>query len=134
MIKKRKLILPGDKGWKETIKYPWNKFRKLAGLPEKLPNDYRLEIHGYFVKDNRVNPPIAIFKNCKFPLAPGTKPLLDSEPVPFSSIGAAYGYIKSLNLSSSEESKFKIAALAPDPGIGHPRPDVIFVTPDELKK
>jgi len=134
MITKRKLILPGDRGFNEKLKYPWHKLRNMFGLKERLSDDYKLEIHGFFVKDNRIFPPIAIFKNCKFALMAKTTPKLDNMPVPFSSVGEAFSYIKSLNLSFSEESKFSVAALAPDPGLFQPRPDVMFVTTDELKK
>ena len=91
-----KLILPGDRGFNSNIKYPWHRLRNLYGLPEKLPSDSQIEIHGYFVKDNRVKPPIAIFKNCRFQLAEGTTPKIDETPVPFSSLGEAHGHMKSL--------------------------------------
>jgi len=129
-----KLILPGDKGFRK-IEYPWHRLRKLYGLPQKIDSDSQIEIHGFFVKDNRSSPPIAIFKNCKFSLAAGTTPKIDETPVPFSSLGEAYGHLKELtkNLSMSEQKKFKLAALSPDPGVFHPRPDILFPTPDEFK-
>jgi len=34
----------------------------------------------------------------------------------------------------AETKKFSIAALSPDPGVFHPRPDVLFPTKDEFKK
>ena|ERR1035437_5977520 len=130
-----KLILPGDKGFRENAKYPWHKLRNLYGLKEKLDTDGQIEIHGFFVKDNRHKPPLAIFKNCQFQLSEGT-PKIAETPVPFSSLGEAYGHMKKLtsNLSMAETKKFSIAALSPDPGVFHPRPDVLFPTPDEFKK
>jgi len=130
-----KLILPGDPGFRDTAKYPWHKLRKLYGLPEKIASDSKIEIHGWFVKDNRVKPPIAIFKNCKFRLAEGI-PKVDESPIPFSSLGEAYGRMKKLTskLSMADTKKFSIAALSPDPGVFHPRPDVLFPTKDEFKK
>ena len=129
-----KLILPGDPGFRSGVRYPWHNWRRAFGLKENLETDSQIEIHGFFVRDDRVNPPIAIFKNCKFQLAAGNRPNIDETPVPFSSIGEALGYIKSLNLSIAETDKLKVAALAPDPGAFHPRPNVIFPTKDELKK
>jgi len=134
MTNNREIILPGDKGFKDNIKYPWHKLRKVYGLKEKIDSDNKIEIHGFFVKDNRIYPSIAIFKNCKFPLSPGTRPNIDETPIPFVSLGEAMSYIKSLNLSMDEEKKFSIAALSPDPGVFHPRPDVLFPTKDEFKK
>jgi len=130
-----KLILPGDRGFNEKKQYPWHKLRSLYGLPKRIDSDTQIEIHGWFVKDNRHNPPLAIFKNCKFQLAEGT-PKIDATPVPFSSLGEAYGHMKKLtsNLSMAETKKFSIAALSPDPGVFHPRPDVLFPTKDEFKK
>lgn len=129
-----KLILPGDKGFR-NIRYPWHKLRNLYGLPERIDSDSHVEIHGWFVKDNRRIPPLAIFKNCQFKLAEGT-PKIDETPVPFSSLGEAYGHMKTItkNLSMSERKKFSIAALSPDPGVFHPRPDILFPTKDEFKK
>ena len=131
-----KLILPGDKGFNEKKQYPWHKLRSLYGLPERIDSDSQIEIHGYFVKDNRHKPPLAIFKNCQFQLAEGTSPKIDETPVPFSSLGEAYGHMKSLTkkLSMAETKKFSLCALSPDPGVFHPRPDVLFPTKDEFKK
>ena len=134
MSNKRKLILPGDKGFKEGVKYPWHKLRNLLGAPIRQPEDTKIEIHGFFVRDSRIFPPIAIFKNCSFALMANTVPKIDNTPVPFTSVGEAHYYIKSLNLSFSEESKFRICGLCPDPGIANPMPDVMFATEDELKK
>ena len=131
-----KLILPGDKGFNEKKFYPWHKLRNLYGLSERIDSDSQIEIHGWFVKDNRKFPPTAIFKNCQFQLAEGTSPKIDETPVPFSSLGEAHGYMKKItsNLSMAETKKFSIAALSPDPGVFHPRPDILFAKTYELKK
>ena len=130
-----KLILPGDKGFNEKKLYPWHKLRNLYRLPERIDSDSQIEIHGWFVKDNRHAPPLAIFKNCQFQLVEGT-PKIDETPVPFSSLGEAYGHMKKITskLSMAETKKFSIAALSPDPGVFHPRPDILFPTKDEFKK
>lgn len=128
MNRKGKIFLP-----KQNL-YPWQRIRQLAGLPINQPGDEKYEIHGYFVKDQRVDPPIAIFKNCKFSLKEGIPPDVHDIPAPFQSVGEAHSYIKGLNLSMSDEGKFRICALVPDPGIGNPQPNVMIVTKDELKK
>jgi hypothetical protein len=136
MISRGKLILPGDKGFRGNVSYPWHKLRRLFGLQERLESDSKIDIHGWFVKDNRVFPPMAIFKNCHFQLIEGTSPKIDEIPIPFSSLGEAYSYMKSLTskLSISDSKKFSIAALSPDPGVFHPRPNLLFPTKDEFKK
>ena len=130
-----KLILPGDKNFR-NIKYPWHRLRNLYGLPERVEEDKTIEIHGYFVKDNRHVPPLVIFKNCQFQLVAGTSPKIDETPVPFSSLGEAYSHMKKLtsNLSMAESKKFSLCALSPDPGVFHARPNVIFPTKNEFKK
>jgi hypothetical protein len=130
MIKKGNLYIPDD-GKKL---FPWQKIRRAVGLPIVQPGDEKYEIHGYFVKDTRVNPPIAIFRDCKFALKEGTQPQIDDVPNPFQSVGEAHSYIKGLNLSMADEKKFRICALVPDPGLGNPQPNVMFVTKDELRK
>lgn len=132
MRKKGNLYIPDNATGPRLL--PWQKIRRAAGLPIVQPGDEKYEIHGFFVKDMRVKPPIAIFKDCKFELKEGTQPEIDDVPKPFQSVGEAHAYIKSLNLSMDNESKFKICALVPDPGLGNPQPNVMFVTKDELKK
>lgn len=131
MSKISRILVPNN-GAKKLL--PWQRIRQLAGIPIIQPGDEHYEIHGYFVRDNRVSPPIAIFKNCKFELQEGTPPDVKDIPKPFQSVGEAFSYIKSLNLSMSDETKFKICALVPDPGLGNPQPNVMIVTKDELKR
>lgn len=130
MIMKRplKIIKPGDKGFDPNVKYPWTGLGEIAGIPQ---NNVRLEINGFFIRDTRFNPAIAIFRNCQFVFEAGNK--LREEPVPFQYAGEAYSHIKSMHLSSDDEPKLRITALVPDPGMGVPRPNVLFVSKDELK-
>ena len=134
MKKIHNLILPGDKGFNEQVndKYLWNVVRKQAGLPKKT--GAAIEITGFFIQDQRTKPNIAIFKNCKFYMIVGFHPPLEDVPVPFQYVGEAYAFIKKMNLPSDQEQQMSIVAMAPDPGMGQPHPNFIFMDRDLLKE
>jgi len=129
--------MPDDPEYKNLPDFPWEFERKLinmsgqANIPK--PSGYKLEIHGFFLVDKRRNPPVAIFKNCEVPMAEGVRPTLFEEPVPFMYLGEALDYRRRMHLSSREEAMDKPVALAPEPPLGQPRPDTIWMSKDELK-
>lgn len=142
MRKVGNLYLPGDSGYdpEEHKKYTWNTVRQWAGLKPTEGAD--IEVLGFYVRDNRTNPPTAICKNCKFPIISnldaermGIKPpQIKDPPVFFQYAGEAFSFIKGMNLSEDEERKMTIVALAPAPdSLGDAMPTHIFMDNKELK-
>jgi hypothetical protein len=133
MEKRGKIILPGDRGFNENKyrEYQWNVLRQLAGLAPK--KKVGLEIHGFVVNDFRTNPPVSIWKNCRMELKHGFKPPLPEEPVPFQYLEEAMAYKESMHLSAADSEKVKITALCPEPGLGEPAPNMIFMSKKDAK-
>ena len=127
MRKKGKLILPGDKEFEEERykRLPWNSMLKPFGLESEMERNIKMEIHGFFWKDNRRDPPVAIMKDCEFPLTHGFKPVLSSPPTFFESAKEALMFRDKMHLSQTENSQLELVALCPDPGMGSPMPNVL---------
>jgi hypothetical protein len=125
------IIRPGDKGFKDDVYYPWTFIGGLAGFPQK---DISVEIHGWVVMDRRSHPHRMIFKDCVIPMITGFKPPLDNQPVPFESLQEAMMFVDKMHLSLEQKEFVSVTALSPDPGMGRPKPDTLFVPKQELKK
>ena len=125
------ILMPGDKGFNDPS-LPWSGVRNLTG--QKKPEGVSLEIHGFYLVDKRCNPPIAIFKNCQFVMQRDTRAWLKEEPKPFQYLGEVLAYRDKMHLSSSDERLVRPTALVPAPGIGSPRPDVLFFSKAALKE
>lgn len=116
-----KILMPGDPGYNDP-RLPWSWMRNVTGWQK--PEAIQIPITGFFLIDRRANPPIAILKNMTIV---GNNRKFGDEPMPFVSLDEAIHKKKSMNLSSSDELKVKIVALAPDPGMGNPHPNMIWV-------
>jgi len=130
MKKDRKILVPGDPGFNNPG-LPWSGVRNIFGMPK--PDKVRLEIHGFYLVDRRMRPPVAIFKNCQFPLQPGSRPMLKEPPEPFQYLGEALQRKREMRLSMADERLVKPTALVPDPGMGAPKPDVVWLSAREAK-
>jgi hypothetical protein len=124
------ILTPGDEGFSDPI-IPGNWERNLAGW--KKADGAGIEIHGYFLIDRRVSN-VAIFTNMKFESTANVRPVFKEDPIPFQSLDEAVAFKKSMNLSMSDDDKISVAALCPDPGMGVPRPDTLFVPKEEVKR
>jgi len=129
-----RMIQPGQPGWQPNKRYQWTGFRKAVGLPEMPTKNGMYPIHGYFLMDHRFTPCLVIFKNCVFKNIPGTRPMLSEPPVPFESVREAWIAREKMHLSMDSNEFVEITALVPDPGVGAPKPDTIFIHPSELKQ
>ena len=125
-IRKGQIVLPGDPGWRDNKVYPWDPVARIAGFGKQRSTD--LDIAGYFVVDRRKFPETLIFKNFSM-----IKPAVITTAVPMKDVpeffqyrGEAAAYIKNMHLSADDESKMAIAAMAADPGMGRPMPNVAF--------
>jgi hypothetical protein len=135
MKRKGNLILPGDKGFNDDLhkKLPWNSMLDPFGI--EAERDIKLEIHGFFLKDNRRDPPMAIMRNAEYPLTTGVKPVMADEPIFFESAKEALMRRDSMHLSTAEEKKIELVALCPDPGMGSPMPNVLHADSEaDLRK
>ena len=103
----------------------------MVGFPK--PKNIQLEIHGFYLIDRRRKPHVAIFKNCEIVMDDKIKPVLKEEPKPFQYVGEAMAHKKSMHLSSNDDALVKPVALVPDPGMGAPKPDVMWIEKKEAK-
>lgn len=117
-----KLLVPGDPGYNNP-NTPWGWMRNVSGWQK--PDAIRIEISGFFLIDRRMKPSIAIFKNR---IIVGDDPgRFGDEPVPFASLNEALHHKKQMNLSMADELLVKPVALAPDPGMGNAKPNIMWV-------
>lgn len=117
-----KILRPGDPGFNDP-RLPWGGIRNVTGWQK--PDAIQLHISGFFLMDRRMNPPIAIFKNRL--LVGNDSAKLGDEPIPFVSLDEALHHKEKMNLSSADVLKVKPVALCPDPGLGKPRPNMMWV-------
>ena len=143
MRKVGNLYLPDDKGYdpKEHEGYSWNQVRKVAGLP--VEEGANVNVLGFYIRDNRPNPPVAICKNCSFPIITDeeakktgyNRPVMPEPPVFFQYAGEAVSFIKHMHLSSDDEQKMTIVALVPAPdSLTDAMPTHIFMDKDAIKE
>lgn len=123
------ILMPGDPGFNNPV-LPWGGVRNLFGL--KKPDAVKLYISGFYLMDRRFNPAIAIFKNVS--IVGNKKPVSKEEPIPFESLEEAMYYKTKMDLTSDDSLKVSFVALAPDPGIGSPRPNVLWVDKKQSKR
>ena len=117
-----RILKPGDVGFNDP-RLPWGQIRNVVGWQK--PDAIQIPISGFFLIDRRTKPPIAIFKNR---IIVGNDPgKFGKEPVPFPSLDEALHHKSKMHLSISDESKVRPVALSPDPGLGNPRPNVMWV-------
>lgn len=144
------IIVPEDPRFDEN-QYKnerWNAIRGLAGQdPMQGAN---LDILGFYIRDRRKDPPVAICKNCEFNLVKNptsekeeadmrsgkipSPSKLDKAPEFFQEMGECLHIIKSMNLSEDELLLMKIVALAPKPGLNEPTITHMFMDEKEMKK
>ena len=117
-----RILKPGDEGYNDP-RLPWGGIRNVVGW--KKPEAIKIHIAGFFLIDRRTDPPIAIFKNRV--ILGNEKGKLGDEPKPFASLDEALFHKARMHLSMADENKVKPVALAPDPGLGNARPNMIFV-------
>lgn len=117
-----KILKPGDPGFNDPST-PWGGIRNVTGWQK--PDAVKLHIAGFFLMDKRMSPPIAIFKNMT--IVGNTPPKFGSEPVPFNSLDEALHHKDKMHLSSTDEPKVRPTALCPDPGLGNPKPNIMWV-------
>lgn len=117
-----RILRPGDRGFNDP-RLPWGGIRNVVGWEK--PDAIRIHIAGFFLIDRRTRPPIAIFKNMT--IVGNSPSKFGDEPVPFASLDEALHHKAKMHLSSSDEPKVRPVALAPDPGLGNPRPNVMWV-------
>jgi hypothetical protein len=117
-----KILMPGDSGFNNP-RLPWGGVRNIAGW--KKPDAVKLPIAGFFLMDRRTNPPIAIFKNRV--ILGNHRAEMGDEPIPFTSLDEALCHKEKMHLSSADEDKIRPVALVPDPGMGNPKPNVMFM-------
>lgn len=132
-----KLLLPGDKGFKEgeDANRHWNRLRTAARLP--VINGARTEVDGFFIVDYRQIPPVAIFKNCSFSWKVGNVPASatnSDEIKPFVSIRECILAKEAMHLSNFDDKRVRITAMARDPGLGGAMPDTMWVDGKDLKE
>lgn len=124
-----KILMPGDSGFNNPH-LPWGGVRNMFGW--KKPDEIQLQISGFYLIDRRMNPSIAIFKNMS--IVGNIKPESREEPVPFESLDEALYNKSKMGLSSSDSLKVAIVALAPDPGMGNARPNMLWVDRRHAKR
>jgi len=117
-----RILKPGDPGFNDP-RLPWGGIRNVAGW--KKPDAIRIEIAGFFLIDRRTRPPIAIFKNTT--IVGDSQPKSSVRPEPFASLDEALFHKSRMHLSSGDDDKVRPVALAPDPGLGNPRPNMVWV-------
>jgi len=123
------ILTPGDEGFNNPS-VPWGSVRNMLGW--KKPEEVQLPISGFYLIDRRMRPSIAIFKNMS--IVGQIKPKSREDPIPFSSLDEAMFYKNKMNLSSSDSLKVSFVALSPDPGMGNPRPNMIWVDKKHSKR
>lgn len=119
----KKILVPGDPGYNNP-RLPWGWVRNVTGW--KKPDAVQIHIAGFFLIDRRSKPPIAIFKNMVI-VGQQRKSCMDA-PEPFGSLDEALHHKEKMHLSINDEPKVKPVALAPDPGLGNPHPDTMWVS------
>lgn len=130
-MKKGKILVPGDPGFNDP-RLPWGGIRNALGV--KRTGTINFEVHGFYLIDRRKKPQVAIFKNCEFVMKAGEKPRFKEPIEPFQYLGEALAKRKSMNLSMADEAKVAPVALVPDPGMGAPKPDVMWIANKEAKE
>jgi hypothetical protein len=123
-----KILEPGDEGFNNP-KLPWGWMRNVSGW--KKPDAIKIPIAGFFLIDRRINPPIAIFKNMV--ILGNHKPKGLEEPIPFDSLDEALHHKSKMGLSMDDETKIRPVALSPDPGLGNPKPNMMWVSKRQAK-
>jgi hypothetical protein len=126
MDERYRFLKPGDPGY--NFRPPWGRLYEALGLP--MPKKY--SITGYFLLDNRRDPPLIIMKNCVMPCVAGYKPQI-SELKPFETAYEAFLVRKGMHLSEDDEKMVDIHAMIPDPGLGAPKPDTLIMNMRDLK-
>lgn len=117
-----KIIMPGDPGFTNP-RLPWGSVRNVSGW--KKADAVRLPIAGFFLIDRRLDPPAAIFKNM---VVPGNvRKLVGEQPLPFNSLDEALYHKEKMHLSIDDAPRVKPVALSPDPGMGNPMPNVMWM-------
>jgi hypothetical protein len=124
-----KILMPGDPGFNNP-QTPWGGIRNIFGWQK--PEAFRLYISGFYLIDRRMKPSIAIFKNMA--VVGNQKPESREEPIPFESLDEAMYYKNKMNLTADDSLKVSFVALAPDPGIGNARPNVLWVDKKHSKR
>jgi hypothetical protein len=124
------IITPGDPDYNPTMNnHEW--IRNLLGIPRQ--KEVSLPVAGYFLLDTRQTPNVAIFKNCELKMEEGRN-LLEEELQPFPYLGEAVDHRRLMHLSMDDEQKVKPFALCPDPGLGNPMPNAMWMDPKEAKQ
>ena len=124
------IITPGDPDFNPTVNnHEW--IRNLLGIPR---SEVSLPVVGYFLLDTRQEPNVAIFKNCKITMEKGSRSLLEDELQPFPYLGEAVDHRRLMHLSMDDEQKVKPFALCPDPGLGNPMPNAMWMDKKEAKE
>ena len=129
-MKRGKIITPGESGFNDP-RLPWGGLRNALGIPR--PGQIKFEVHGFYLIDRRKTPPIAIFKNCEFTMKVGAKPRFKEPIQPFQYLGEALEKRRLMHLSAADEMKVAPVAMVPDPGMGVPKPDVMWIANKEAK-
>jgi len=117
-----KILQPGDKGYNNP-RTPWGGIRNVSGWQK--PDAIKIHISGFFLIDRRMKPPLAVFKNRVIVANDPGK--FGDQPIPFASLDEALHHKTHMHLSSKDEGLVKPVALAPDPGLGKPKPNVMWV-------
>lgn len=117
-----KILTPKDAGFNNPLT-PWGSIRNIAGWQK--PDAIQIHIAGFFLIDRRSSPYISIFKNACCVGKNG--PPSGEEPIPFESLAEALRYKEKMHLSYNDSLKVKPVALAPDPGFGNAKPNVMWV-------
>ena len=117
-----KILTPGDPGFSDP-NLPWGGIRNVTGWEK--PEAVKIYISGFYLIDRRTNPSVAIFKNMS--IVGNQLPPPDEEPLPFASLDEVLHHKKGMHLPFADEKKVKPVALAPDPGLGNAKPNIIWV-------
>jgi hypothetical protein len=124
------IITPDDPDFNPTVNNnEW--IRNLMGIPR---SEVTLPVVGYFLLDTRKQPNVAIFKNCEISMEKGSRNLLKEELKPFPYLGEAIDHRRLMHLSMDDEQKVKPFALCPDPGLGNPMPNAMWIDKKEAKE
>lgn len=118
-----RILRPGDSRYNDPST-PWGGIRNLFGWEK--PDAVKVPIAGFFLLDRRLeNKPVAIFKNIV--LFQHKRNTSTEAPIPFISLDEILHYKSRMHLSFEDDKKVEIHALAPDPGMGMPMPNRMWV-------
>ena len=119
--------MPGDPGFKDPTNTPWSGIRDAFGMNQI--EQYKIDIHGYFLVDKRKTPHVAIFKNCEIEMSVDIKQKLKDSLTPFEYLGEALDRRKKMHLSADAEKMVVPTALCPNPGnFDAPKPNRLLFT------